>query len=190
MPDLWPTAPPPRPELLRQIAGRLGALVPGSRLLAEQVLGAESRIDFVTLDPTGRVVLVLMGEEGEDLELVGRGLAQRAWVEARLGDWLQFAPDLGVRPEARVKVLLVCPSLRPETLAAAGQLDPETLELALYRCVRDRARVETLVEAVRPTPRELAVPFEEPAPFPVPSFRTGLTDADLGLSPEERREFE
>jgi hypothetical protein len=190
LPELWPTAPPPRPELLRQLAGRLGALVPGSRLLAERLLGAESRIDFVTLDPSGRVVLVLIGEEGDDLELVGRGLAQRAWVEPRLCDWLQLAPDLGVRPDARVKVLLVCPSLRPETLAAAGQLDPETLELAVYRCVRDGARIETLVEAVTTTPPETDAPVDEPEPLPVPSFRTGLTDSDLGLSPEEQREFD
>jgi hypothetical protein len=168
----------------------LGALVPGSRLLAERLLGAESRIDFVTLDPTGRVVLVLVGEEGDDLELVGRGLAQRAWVEARLRDWLQLAPDLGARPEACVKVLLVCPSLRPETLAAAGQLDPEILGLAVYRCVRNGASIETLVEPVTVTPPEAEAPVNEPEPLSVPSFRTGLTDSDLGLSSEERNELE
>jgi hypothetical protein len=168
----------------------LGALVPGTRLLAERLLGAESRIDFVTLDASGRVVLILVGDEGDDMELVGRGLAQRAWVESRLRDWLQLAPDLGARPEAGVKVLLVCPSLRPETLAAVGQLAPQTLELAVYRCVRNGARVETLVETVAAAPPKPDLSVGQPDPIPVPSFRTGLTDSDLGLSPEERLEFD
>ena len=136
------------------------------------------------------LALILMGEEGEDLELVGRGLAQRAWVEARLCDWLQLAPDLGLRADARVKALLECPSLRPETLAAAGQLDPEILGLAVYRCVRNGASIETLVEPVTVTPPEAEAPVDEPEPLPVPSFRTGLSDSDLGLSSEERSELE
>ncbi len=94
LPDLSLTAPPARAELLAQLGSRLTELIPGARLLAERVLGADSRIDFIVAEPSGRVILVLVGEEGQDLELIGRGLAQRAWVEARLRDCLQLAPNL------------------------------------------------------------------------------------------------
>jgi hypothetical protein len=191
--DLALTAPPPRAELVRQLEGCLDELIPGARLVAQRLLGAESRIDLVALEPTGRVALVMVGEDGEDLELVGRGLAQRAWVRERLGDWIQLAPELGVRPEADVKVWLVCPSIRPEVRAAVTQLGPDAFGMAVYHCVRNGATTETLVEALggMPAPRQAAAPPARPVdPIEVPVFRTGLTDADLGLTPDERHEFD
>jgi hypothetical protein len=155
--------------------------------LAEDVLGAEAPIDFVAIDPSGRVVLLLVGDEGDDLELVARGLAQRAWVEPRLRDWLQLAPSLGIRPEAGVRVVLLSPSFRAETLAAARALGPEAPVLAHYRCVRNSAGVEALVELLTPHPDAPAAGSTPPQPS---GFRTGLTDRDLGLTPEEQREFE
>ena len=181
MPDLALTSPPARPELLRQLRLRLGDAAPGLRLVAEGLLGADSPIDFVGIDAEGRAVIILVGDPGADLELVTRGLAQRAWVERRLRDWLQLAPHLGVRPEMGVRLLLLCPGFRAESRAAASVLAPDAPELILYRCVRNGAGVDSLVEPLdnRPT-----------APTPAAPFRTGLTDADLGISPEERREFD
>ena len=192
MPEVTLTAPPPRPELLRQLSARLGELIPGARVLAERILGAESRIDLVALDPTGRVALVLVGADGEDLELVGRGLAQRAWVQARLGDWLQLAPHLGVRPEAGVKIWGICPSIRPEAVAAAAELGPDAFGMAVYRCVHNGSSMEILVEALSggPPPRAVPPPPSTVHPIEAPAFRTGLADADLGLTTGEIREFE
>jgi len=192
LPELRLISPPPRAQLLEQLRVSLGHAVPGIRLLAEGLLGAGSPIDFVALEPSGRVVLILVGDHGQDLELVGRGLAQRSWVAARLDDWIQLAPNLGLRPDSQVRVLLLCPSYAPDTRAAVQAVGPDVMAPVIYRCVKNGAGFEVLVEHVIP---------DEPAAgnSPLPSgrataavapFRSGLTDADLGLTPEERREFE
>jgi hypothetical protein len=197
LPDLAPSAPPPRPELLRQLRERLGELVPGLRVVASGMLGADAPIDFVGIEPGGRVLVAVVAGEGGDLEIVARALAQRAWVEARVRDWLQLAPDLGARPGGGVRALALCPGYRPEARAAANALGSEILVLAVYRSVRDGAGIETLVEPLdgRREPAGDAAPrAPEPAPArgePAPEpFRTGLSDLDLGVSGEERSEFE
>jgi hypothetical protein len=149
--------------------------------VAEGLLGSDSPIDFVGIDAEGRAVIILVGDSGRDLELVTRGLAQKAWVEPRLRDWLQLAPHLGLRPEMGVRLLLLCPGFRAESRAAAAALAPDSPELTLYRCVRNGAGVDALVEPLDSAPA---------APAAAAPFRTGLTDADLGIRPEERREFE
>jgi len=105
---------PPRRELLDLLGARLGNMVPGWQTLAEDLLGSDATIDLLGSDSSGRTVAVLIGEAGEDLELIGRGLAQRAWIVPRVRDWLQLAPSLPLRPEAGVLAVLLCPSFRPE----------------------------------------------------------------------------
>jgi hypothetical protein len=141
---------PPRPELLELLREQLTSLLPGAP------------IDFVAVEPDGRVVLVLVGEAGRDLELVGIALAQRAWVEPRVRDWLQLAPDVGARSGAGVRVLLLCPDFRPQTRAAAGWLGGDVLELAAYHCLRTGDATCVVIEGAR-TP-QLAAP-----PGPAPS---------------------
>jgi hypothetical protein len=201
LPDVVLTASPPRGELIPQVASRLGDLVPRCRTLAENLLGAGSRIDFVVADPEGRAALVLVADPGEDLAAVARGIAQRAWVQARLTDWLQLAPDLGVRPEAGIGVWLVCDSIQAETREAVEALGPDGPRLATYRAVRSAAGLAVLLE-----PHGSAGPLGEPAragnPSPepqaeideaaiaLPPFRTGLRDSDLGITPLERSELQ
>jgi hypothetical protein len=193
LPELRLISPPPRAELLAQLRGRLGHAVPGGRLLAEGLLGAGAPIDFVALEPAGRVVLILVGDGGQDLELVGRGLAQRAWVAARLGDWIQLAPNLGIRSDAEVRVLLLCPSWCSASRAAVEAIGPDVMAPAIYRCIEKGASFEVLVEHViadelaPDNPPQASAGADGPAVAP---FRSGLTDTDLGLTPEELREFE
>jgi hypothetical protein len=183
---------PPREELLRSLRPRLDDAAPGLRVLAQDVLGCEAPIDFVGVGPTGGVALVLVGAAGEDLELVACGLAQRAWLAPRLRDWLQLAPDLGLRPEAGVAIVLLCPDFGPASRAAADALGEAAPRLVRYCCVRNGSGVEVLVErrlegtqaplrhgaGARPAPP----PPRAPEPGPLRSrFRTGLTDADLGF---------
>jgi hypothetical protein len=197
MPDLRLIAPPPRAELLAALRDRLGHALPGMRLLAEGILGADATIDFVAREPTGRVVVILVGDRDDDLALVARGLAQRAWVSARLGDWAQLAPNLALRPDAEVRVLLACPAFGVEAAAALRALGPDVAAAVTYRCVQNGVGFEVLVE--HPFADELDDEPDEPAPRPpasgassgeAPAFRTGLSDADLGLTPDEQREFE
>lgn len=191
MPDLRLIAPPPRNELSEKLRDRLGHAVPGARVVAEGLLGADSRVDFLSVEPGGRVALVLVGDHDEDLELVGRGLAQRAWVAARLADWIQLAPHLELRSDAPVRVVLLCPEYSPETRAAIHALGPEVMVGVVYRCIQNGTGFEVLLEHLALPEASAAPPHEEAAdPRGEASFRTGLSDTDLGLTPEELREFE
>lgn len=195
MPDLSVTRVPERDELRRQMRPRLPDLVPGLRIAAQRVLGAETSIDFVGVDAAGDAVAVLVGAPGEDLELVARGLAQRAWLAPRLADWIQLAPQLGLRPDSRTRVLLLCPEFGPEALAAASEVGPDGLWLARYRCVRSPVGPGVLLEPVSPGVPPAPAASEDPADVGSPPaapvrFRSGLSDADLDLSPEELGDFE
>jgi hypothetical protein len=187
--DLTLAEPPRRPQLVEGLRTRLSEVVPAFRLIAEGVLGANSNIDFVGVEPTGRVVLILVGEENEDLELVARAVAQRAWVEPRIRDWIQLAPNLGVRPGAGVRVVVLCPSFRHETEAAAAALGDQAVSLVRYRCLLNGGNLQILLE---PIAREVALGSTPPRPnqSSLPAFRTGLDHEDLGLTAEEYGEFE
>jgi hypothetical protein len=175
--------PPRRAELRRAIRSRLVDLGLVLRTIAEDVLGADSSIDWVGLDPQGGVVLVLVADDTEDLALVARALAQRAWVAARLRDWKQLAPGLGLGPEAPVRVALLAPRFGAAAIAAARALGDPVAAIATYRCIRNGGEVEILLE---PVYTETA--RGEPA-VPTSSFRSGLCDADLSLTDEERADL-
>jgi hypothetical protein len=183
------------------VSRQLPQLSPPLRLVAKDWLAESHRIDFVTLDPEGHVVLVLQGSDGEDTALLVRALAHRAWVKARLDDWRQLAPQLGIAPQAMVRCVLLCPSFLPETVAAAETLEGAVqLVLGCTICLGTDQRVvfEALTEPTAPRapkrPAATAAPPEtspteaDPGPDPTP-FRSGLTEADLGLLPEDLREF-
>ena len=186
-------------------------MIPGWRPLAEAVLGIESRIDFVGLEANGRVVIILVGEPGDDLELVSRGLAEAEWVKARLADWLQLAPDLPIKIHHGVRAQLLCSAFRPEARAAARALGPSRMGLASYRWVQNGSQLEPLVEillddqeaqhiAPEPAPIRQEDPLaasetptrqpEESAQEGLPAFRSKLDDDDLGLTTDELAEFE
>ncbi|MDH3519417.1 MAG: hypothetical protein OEM49_03095 [Myxococcales bacterium] len=190
MSELRLAAAPPRSEGLRLLRSRIADVVPGWQALAEDVLGADARIDLVGSEPNGGTVLVLVGEAGQDLELIGRGLAQHAWVTPRVADWLQLAPDLPLRAEAGVRVVLLCPAFRPEAVAALGAMQqPCPLLLGTLRFLRNAAGVEPLIEPLE----RVAAPTETQDVrrlVAIAPFRTGLTDDDLALSSEEHAEFE
>ena len=194
MPELEWGAPPPLADLKERLRARLPALGGSLRVIAQDLLAADARIDWVTVDASGRTVLVGVVEPGAELGAIALALAQRAWVEQRLGDWLQLAPGLGIDPAAGVGGVLLAPSFEATARAAARALGADAPRLWIYRCVRNGAGGDVLVEPADPS---LPSPPASP-PAPARSdeaalsshFRTSLTDARLGLTPEEQREFE
>jgi len=158
------------------------------RVIAEELLGADATIDWVAVDAEGRAVLVLLGHPGRELELIAAGVAQRAWVSARLKDWLKLAPNLGLRPEAEVRLVLIGTAFDGTARQAAAALG-ETVELWGYRCVRNGTGVDVLLERV-PGGSAASGGLASRPPPPASSFRSELSDAKLGLSPAERTELE
>jgi len=181
--DLRLTTLPAPEERRRVLRDALASLVPGWQPLAENILGADARIDWVGRDNQGRCVLAMVGRGGDDLALVARGLAQRDWVAARLPDWIQLAPEAGLRADAEVRVVLLAPHFQPAALAAARAVG-SGLRLALLRFVENGAGIGALIEALSPSGHA------EPPAREGAGFRSGLSPADLDLTAEERAEFE
>jgi hypothetical protein len=91
-------------------------------------------------------------------------------------------------------VLLLCPAFTSQTRAAAQAIGSDAMALAVLRCVEDGSGFEVLVEHVVADESAADAVSRHPGPRAAPAepepFRTGLSEADLGLTPEERREFE
>lgn len=188
MPDLRPITPPRRAELLRSLAASLERVIPGFRPVATDMLADTSRIDVFGVAEDGKAVLALIGEAGDDLLLVARALAQREWLAPRLPDWRKLAPDLGVVAGAPIQAVVLCPDFGTEASAAVRAVEPGAIQLVRWRYLRNGRDASLLLEP-------LAKPAEAPEPAPraveTPApFRSGLSESDLGLSDEERAEFD
>jgi len=182
----------PRAELHERVRARMAEFGGALRILAADLLGAEATIDWIAVDAQGQVAVILLGTAGRELELIATGVAQRAWVGARLKDWLQLAPNLGLRPEAKVRLLLLGTAFDAIACQAAAALG-DAVELWTYRGVRNGAGVDVLLERAAgslaptssPGPRSRSRGAGTTSPF-----RSELSDAQLGLSAAERAEFE
>jgi len=98
---------------------------------------------------------------------------QRAWVEARIPDWRQIAPELALRAELAPGLLLVARE-HPRSTRIAARAAAEAIRLVRWSGAVDEPDLEML----EPPPR----PRRAPAPRPLrlaSVFRTSLTDADL-----------
>jgi len=182
----------PWAELQERVRARMAEFGGALRVIAENLLGADAPIDWIALDERGEVAVLLLGQAGRELELIATGVAQRAWVAARLRDWLQLAPNLGLRPEARVRLLLIGARFDGTARQAAAALSDEGIELWSYRCVRNGTAADVLLERIAGSvhPDSRGARARSPAPPPTSAFRSALSDAQLGLSAAERAEFE
>jgi hypothetical protein len=177
------TPPLGRAELRRRLRARLGDLGRPVRLLGEAILGAGDReIDWVGAESDGRAWLGLLAPGPGNARLLEEGLVQRAWLEARLSDWLQLAPGLGLRTDARPRLVLVASRFRHATRIAARESDGEGIRLAVFHFRGGSAvALEGLAAPAGPRAQALA---DVADPLPLRSrFRTGLTDADLAVGP-------
>ena len=108
----------------RALRRALERLDPSLKIVAEDVLALESRIDLVAVDGQRRIVAILLAEVGEDGPALTRALAHREWLIQRLPDWLQIAPSLGADISAGVRALVVAPAFLPETLLGRRRAAP------------------------------------------------------------------
>jgi hypothetical protein len=161
-----------RDTLRSRLREALACLDERLEIVAEDVLGLDSRIELVARDSQGGLVVALAAERGRDLERFADALAQGAWLEPRSSDWLKIAPDLGIRPERGVRLLLAAEEFDPRTLAAAGRLGDAAP--ILLRIVAPPA------SGRRPGAPKLTAPGTGgAAPRPTASvFRTGLDPLD------------
>ena len=169
---------------------QLVSMRPPLRILAENVDTGSSFIDFVALNSSGDLVIVLLGAEGEDLALFARGLAHQNWVEAQIHTWRQLAPALEFSAHPSVEVLLVCPGFCSETCSAVARVGP-TIQLVRARSIPNGTGDVLLFESLKSLPSGQAQAPAEGTPDATPPtpFRSGLTEEDLRLSSEERQEF-
>lgn len=169
-------------QALRARLGRLGAPL---QLVAEDVLGEDDqRIDWVAIEPGGRVCVVLLGAPGDGEALLARGLAQRAWVRARIGDWQQLAPGLAARTDLRPRLLLVAADFSPIARRAAREADAEGVRLARFRWepARDGRVLELALEllgAGSAAPDAATATRSTATPL-ASVFRSGLDEGDFG----------
>lgn len=162
-----------RPELLRLVGRHLGHLEEPLEVIAEQLLGLDARIDFVARDRSGQVVLVFLAESGADLATLANALAQCAWTEPRVADWLKLAPGLELRPESGVRALLLASELDPRTLAAARSLERPEVALGVCRCIHRGPELEVQIDLLEsPAPTRPVTPIAS-------RFRTGLRAEEL-----------
>lgn len=189
LPEFRTAEPPPRSELLGSLAARLHLVIPQFRPVAEDLLADASRIDVFGVAGDGSPVLALLGDEGEELTLVARALAQREWLTPRIEDWQKLAPDLGVRPGAPIQAVVLCPEFGSEARAAVRALQPGAVRLVTWRFVRNGSEADLLLSPVSSRPPG-SPEAGAPEPHPATGFRTGLSESDLGLSDTERADFE
>ena len=153
--------------------------------MVESMAGLEGPIDWVCLDPSGRVVLVQWAEPGEDLGALTHLIAQLRWVRPRLRDWHALAPSREIDPDQDPGGLLVARRFSARTCEAAAPLARQ-LRLARWIDVPDRAGL--LVDPFGDAGLQTAAPMDPPEPESTPPaedlgsrshFRTRLRDEDL-----------
>lgn len=169
-------------ELRRTLRSEFEQLEPGLRVLAEDFLGLEAHLDLLATDAEGRLVLAIVAEPGRELEGIANAMAQAEFCAPRVRDWRKLAPDLPLRPEAGVRSFVLAREFSAPAVLAGAALGETRITLVRFHPGEEPGALH-LQLLTRPRRRV-------DAPRPTRSgFRFGLTDADLGLTPEERSEF-
>jgi hypothetical protein len=164
-----------RAALRRGFASAVRQLGLALELIAEDVLGEEDEaIDWVAAGPDGRAWVVLLDPATSPAGMLERGLAQRAWIEARIPDWRQLAPTLALRDGLAPGVLLVAREHGRCVRVAAREAAGESVLLASWRGEASAPELALIDAPARARQRPSL-----PAPRLASVFRSGLTDADL-----------
>jgi len=191
-----------RPSLRRAVRHRAGDIDRPIRIVAENLLALESRMDLLGVGPEGELVSLRIGIDEADTTLLAHSLSDLSWLRSHGEDLAKLVPDLGIEGSADSRALLLCPVFRNVTRSAVESLPAGRIELMTYRCYRHRGQLGVLLEQ-HSTPRlpafdedrsghdapdglDLVLPASTApedrsarAPLRPGEFRTGLTDAEL-----------
>jgi hypothetical protein len=186
----WRPASPGRAELRSALRTQAAELESGARLIASDLLAAESSIDLLLAGEDGAALVVVIAEAGQELAALARAAAHLGWVAARLRDWRKLAPELPLRPERPVRALVLARDPGSEVQAAAEALT--MVKLRRFQPVEtpDGLRVLLFPPAAPGAQSGTAPGWADAGSPPVPKLRTSLGDAELGLSAEEVAAFE
>ncbi len=187
-----PTDGPDAAGIRRALRSGIVAMGGPVQILAESLLGEEdARIDWLAVEPGGRLWIVLADVTGDDERLLVSGLAQRSWVRARVSDWRQFARDLPLRGDDPPLLVLLAPEFSRLVRVAAAEAGSDEIRLGRYRWQAElRGGVRLLVERVAPLDSRTSSEGGRAAPAPRASvFKSALTDRDFerqdgSLAPE------
>ena len=176
-------APDPERGLRRTLRSEFERLEPGLRVLAEDFLGLEANLDLLAADGEGRLVLALVAESGRELEGIASAMAQAEFCAPRIRDWQKLAPDLPLHPEAGVRTFVLAREFSAPAVLAAGALGEARIVLVRFHSGEEPGTLR--LQLLTQPPRRVDPPRRARS-----GFRFGLTDSDLGLTPEERSEFD
>ncbi len=183
MPE-WRIATAGRSALRSALRAQLDELVPGARLIASDLLAAESPIDLLLAGPEGEAIAVGLAEAGHEFEALARAQAHTSWIAARIRDWRKLAPELPLRPERPVRALVLVQEIGDELRAAAAGMS--AVELRQIQALETPDGLRLLLLPSSPARSGDGAPPAEP----LPRLRTSLSDAELGLTPEEAAAFD
>jgi hypothetical protein len=141
----WETT-PKRPSLRRAVRHQTQNLDRPCRVIAENFLAADSRMDLFCVGNEGELVSLRITDVGDDAGGLTRSLSDLVWLHARTKDLGKLMPDLGIQPSAEARAILLCPDFRPETQAAIEFLPAGSVTLIRYRCYRHRGQLSVLLE--------------------------------------------
>ncbi len=187
MPEILVNHRPAPSDLRQRIRKSLPRLEADLQVVAEDILGHVSRIDFVARDGRGGAFVVLVSDDDADDGLLTRGLAQCAWLAPRLADWTKLAPESAFDADLPVQLCLIAPCFGAELTAAAGALGNPIVTLAAWRYLQAEHQRSVLLERVgapgrasgRDPERARDEVGDDLAPRLAP-FRSGIDDDDLG----------
>ena len=120
--------------------------------------------------------------EGRELEGIASAMAQAEFCAPRVRDWQKLAPDLPLRPEAGVRTFVLAREFSAPAVLAAGALGEPRIALVRFYSGEEPGTLH--LQLVTQPARRVDQPRRARS-----GFRFGLTDADLGLTAEERAEF-
>jgi hypothetical protein len=165
-----------RRALRSGLAAQLARIGTSLELVAEDVIGEEDApIDWIASAPDGRAWIVLVEPATGDGRMLEQALVQCAWVQARIRDWIQLAPSLGLRAELVPRALLIARDFGRVTRIAARLAAGEDVLLARWSGDQRAPALDVLEPPAR---RSRGTPGASPRPL-VSVFRSGLTDTDL-----------